>query len=170
SDSWSQPSKMLVAKLTSTIGSTKINEFSFAWSANRINISQSGDNPQLQQQIVSAMPLIFPTSQKLHANQLPEQICWCSTYVGTIGPWSNRQDLFTWKDDFSVVRGPHTFKMGVLYARNAKDEETGEEAGGLWGGAGYVGGSGPILSGPGFAWSSPTGNQWSDTILKNVLW
>jgi Carboxypeptidase regulatory-like domain len=175
SDAWSQPSKMLVAKLTSSIGSSKINEFSFAWSANRINISQSGDNPQLQQQIVSAMPLIFPTSQKLHGNQLPEQICWCSTYIGTIGPWTNRQDLFTWKDDFSLVKGLHTFKMGVLYSRNAKDEETGEEAGGLWGGAGYVFPStsatpGPQLSGPGFAWSSPTGNQWSDTILQNVLW
>jgi len=166
SDSWSQPSKMLVAKLTSTIGSNKVNDFAFSWGANRINITQAGDNPQLQQQIVSAMPLIFPTSGKIHSNQLPQQICWCSTYIGSLGPWSNRQDLYTWKDDFSIALAKHTFKLGVLYDRNAKDEEQGEEAGGMWGAAGYNG----SLSGPGFAWSSPTGNQWSDTILQNTLW
>lgn len=172
SDTWSQPSKMMVAKLTSTIGGNKINEVSFAWSANRINITQSGDNPQLQQQIVSAMPLIFPQSGKTHANQLPEQICWCSSYIGTIGPWNNRQDLYTWKDDFSWVKSSHTFKLGVLYDRNGKDEETGEEAGGLWGGAGYLvpGDSAASLQGPGFSWSSPTGNMWSDAILQNTLW
>jgi len=31
SDSWSQPSKMLVAKLTKTIGSNKVNDFAFSW-------------------------------------------------------------------------------------------------------------------------------------------
>jgi len=170
SDSWSQPSKMLVAKLTTTIGSNKVNDFAFSWGANRINITQAGDNPKLQQQIVNAMPLIFPTSGKLHSTQLPQQICWCSTYMGSLGPWGNRQDLYTWKDDFSIATGKHTFKMGVLYDHNAKDEEQGEEAGGMWGAAGFVGATGPALSGPGFAWSTPTGNQWSDTILKNVMW
>jgi len=173
SDSWSQPSKMLVAKLTTAIGSNKVNDFAFSWGANRINITQAGDNPQLQKQIVSAMPLIFPTSGKLHGNQLPEQICWCSTYLGTLGPWGNRQDLYTWKDDFSISIKRHTFKVGILYDQNAKDEEQGEEAGGLWGAAGYnvPGNSNASLSGKGYAWSSPTGgNQWADTILKNVLW
>jgi hypothetical protein len=174
SDSWSQPSKMLVAKLTTTIGSNKVNDFAFSWGANRINITQAGDNPQLQQQIVSAMPLIFPNADfsgaKLHAGRLPEQICWCSTYLGTIGPWNNRQDLYTWKDDFSISMKRHTFKMGILYDQNAKDEEQGDEAGGMWGAAGYVTGGKPALSGPGYAWSSPTGNQWSDAILKNVMW
>ena len=169
SDSWSQPSKMLVAKLTTTLGSNKVNDFAFSWSANRINITQAGDNPGLQQQIVSAMPLIFPMSGKLHANQMPQQICWCSTYIGDIGPWGNRQDLFAWKDDFSVSLNKHTFKVGILYDQNAKDEEQGQEAGGVWGGAGYVVNGAPALSGPGYGWSSPTGQQWSDIILKDVM-
>ena len=169
SDSWSQPSKMLVAKLTTTIGSNKVNDFAFSWGANRINITQAGDNPQLQQQIVSAMPLVFPTSDKLHSNQLPQQICWCSTYIGSLGPWSNRQDLYTWKDDFSIAMAKHTLKLGVLYDRNAKDEEQGQEAGGMWGAAGYNGTLNSGIPG-GFSWNSPTGQQWSDTILKGVLW
>jgi hypothetical protein len=173
SDSWSQPSKMLVAKLTSTIGSNKVNDFAFSWGANRINITQAGDNPQLQQQIVSAMPLIFPNSGKLHSTQMPQQICWCSTYIGSLGPWGNRQDLYTWKDDFSISMKKHTFKVGLLYDQDAKDEEQGQEAGGMWGAAGYnvPGNSAASHSGPGFGWSSPTGgNQWADTILQNVLW
>ena len=167
SDSWSQPSKMLVAKITSTIGGNKVNDFAFSWSANRINITQAGDTPQLQQQIVSQMPLIFPNGGKLHAKQMPQQICWCSTYIGDIGPWGNRQDLFTWKDDFSIAKGQHTFKMGILYDKNAKDEEQGQEAGGLWGGAGYINSSNK----PTLTWGSPTGgNQWSDTILQGAMW
>ena len=165
SDSWSQPSKMLIAKVTSTLGSNKVNDFAFSWSANRINITQAGDNPGLQQTIVSKMPLIFPQSGKQHANQLPQQICWCSTYIGDIGPWGNEQDLYTWKDDFSWAMNKHTFKAGILYDRNAKDEEQGQEAGGIWGGAGYNG----SLSGPGFGWSSPTLQQWSDITLLNTL-
>jgi hypothetical protein len=177
SDSWSQPSKMLVAKLTKTIGSKMVNDFAFSWSANRINITQAGDNPKLQQSIVSAMPLIFPTSGKTHANQLPQQICWCSTFLGDIGPWGNRQDLFTWKDDFSLSVKKHTFKLGILYDQNAKDEEQGQEAGGLWGGAGFVTAGGPSLSNQpnngstanGYAWGSPTGQQWSDITLLNAM-
>jgi hypothetical protein len=167
SDSWSQPSKMLVAKLTSTLGSNKVNDFAFSWGANRINITQAGDTPALQQTIVSAMPLIFAVSGKTHSTQLPQQICWCSTYIGDIGPWGNRQDLFTWKDDFSMTVKQHTFKAGILYDQDAKDEEQGQEAGGMWGGAGYIN----AANVPTLTWGSPTGgNQWSDTILKGTMW
>jgi hypothetical protein len=167
SDSWSQPSKMLIAKLTTTLGSNKVNDFAFSWGANRINITQAGDTPQLQQAIVSAMPLIFPISGKLHASQMPQQICWCSTYIGDIGPWGNRQDLFTWKDDFSLTMNKHTFKAGILYDQDAKDEEQGQEAGGMWGGAGYINSANV----PTLTWGSPTGgNQWSDTVLQGTMW
>ncbi len=138
SDTWLQPGKMAVAKLTTTLGPNTVNDFQFSWSANRIHILRAGDNPQLNAQIVAAMPLVYPSSGKLHGTDLPEQICWCSTYFGILSPWDNAQDLFTWKDDFSKVTGKHTFKFGILVDRNSKNEEGGEEAGGLWGPTGLA--------------------------------
>ena len=43
--------------------------------------------------------------------------------VWTIAPWQNQQDLYTWQDDFSIVKGRHTIKIGGLYARNYKAEQ-----------------------------------------------
>jgi hypothetical protein len=159
SDAWQQPSKMAVARLTSTISSTMVNDFQFSWSANRINIARAGDTPDLASKITAAMPTVYPLSGKMHANQLPTAICWCSTYFGIQSPWANRQDLYTWKDDFSKVTGKHTFKFGVLYARNAKDEEQGDEAGGLWGAGGYKS----------VNWAN-TNNFYGDMMLKGMLW
>ncbi len=159
SDSWDQPGKMAVAKLSTTLGATAVNDFQFSWSANRINIAQAGDNPGLIKSITSAIPTYYPLSGKLHASALPEPICWCSTYFGQIGPWNNRQDLYSWKDDYSKVAGHHTFKTGVYYSQNAKDEEGGEEAIGLWG----AGGVGKV------DWGN-SGNQYADTLIKGTEW
>lgn len=138
SDTWIQPGKIAVAKLTTTIGTNTVNDFQFSWSANRIHILRAGDSPSLNAQIVAAMPTVYPASGKLHGSDLPEQICWCSTYFGILSPWDNAQDLYTWKDDFSKVSGKHTFKIGILFDRNSKNEEGGEEAGGLWGPTGLA--------------------------------
>src|SRR5258708_4641820 len=43
SDTWNQPGKSAIAKLTTTIGNTAVNDFQFSWSGNRIYISQAGD-------------------------------------------------------------------------------------------------------------------------------
>jgi hypothetical protein len=160
SDTWNQPGKMAVAKLTTTIGTTAVNDFQFSWSANRIHILRAGDDPGLNAQITAAMPTVFPASGKLHPNDVPEPICWCSTYFGILSPWDNRQDLFTWKDDFSKVIGKHTFKVGVLYDRNAKDEEGGDEAGGLWGPTGLATSN----------WGGTDSNFYVNLLTKGMLW
>jgi len=159
SDAWSQPSKMAIARLTSTIGTSMVNDFQFSYGANRINIGRAGDDPTLGTKVLAAMPTVFPTSGKLHSSDLPTPICWCSTFFGIQSPWANRQDLFTWRDDFSKVVGTHTLKFGVLYARNAKDEEQGLEAGGLWGSGGYKT----------VNWAN-TNNFYGDMILKGMTW
>jgi hypothetical protein len=37
-------------------------------------------------------------------------------------PWANREDLYIWKDDFSLVKGSHEWKFGGLFSHNFKDE------------------------------------------------
>jgi hypothetical protein len=172
SDSWNQPGKMAVAKLTTTISNTAVNDFQFSWSGNRIYISKAGDDPALNDQINSVLPRIFPFTDKLHGDQVGWPQFWAGTTpsgeLGIISPWRNRQDLYVWKDDFSKVSGNHTFKAGFLYSRNAKDEEVGDEYGELWG-PGDAQGPAVDYNGPG--WANPTfgtGNYYADYLLKGM--
>jgi hypothetical protein len=166
SDTWNQPGKMSIAKLTTTISNTAVNDFQFSWSGNRIYISQAGDNPSLNAAINAVMPRLFPFTDKIHGTKVPEPTFWAGTtpsgLLGIQGPWVNRQDLFVWKDDFSKVAGKHTFKVGFLYSRNAKDEQVGDEGGELWGdtpvdynGAGWTNGHG-----------TGTNNFYADRLLR----
>ncbi len=182
SDTWDQPGKMAVAKFTTTLGNSAVNDFQFSWSGNRIYISRAGDDPTLNDKINAVMPRLFPYSDKLHGDQVPAPVCWCgspSGQLGLISPWQNRQDLFVWKDDFSKVSGKHTFKVGFLYSRNAKDEEVGAEGGELWGG-GNANSAAVDYKGPG--WTSPnfcgggwgggcdigTGNAYANYLLRGM--
>jgi carboxypeptidase family protein len=183
SDTWNQPGKMAIAKLTTTIGNTAVNDFQFSWSGNRITVSRAGDTPALNDQINAIMPRLFPFSDKLHGTKAAEPVMWDgntnSGILGIISPWHNRQDLFVWKDDFSKVSGKHTFKVGFLYSRNAKDEEVGDEGGELWAGGNA---SGPAVDYKGPGWTSPnfcgggwgtncnigTNNYYGDYLLRGM--
>jgi len=162
SDTWNQPGKMSVAKITTTISNTAVNDFQFSWSGNRITVSRAGDDPTLNDKINAAIPRLFPFSDKIHGDQAAEPVFWAGTtpsgLLGIISPWKNRQDLFVWKDDFSKVSGKHTFKVGFLYSRNAKDEEVGAEGGEIWGG-GDAQSAAVDYKGPG--WANPNFNGCS---------
>ena len=163
SDNWNQPGKMSIAKLTTTISNTAVNDFQFSWSGNRIYVSRGGDKPALNDQINAVMPRLFAFSDKLHGTQAALPQFWSGTSpsgeLGILSPWHNRQDLFAWKDDFSKVAGKHTFKAGFLYTRNAKDEEVGAEGGEIWG-PGDANGPAVDYQGPG--WTAPNfcGGGW----------
>ncbi len=158
-EAWIQPGKLAVAKLTTTFGSTAVNDFQFSWTGNRINIQRVGGE-QLNDNVLANLPLIFPFSDKLRGDNQPVPVCWCgglSGLIGGIGPWENRQDLFAWRDDFSKVIGKHTLKVGVAYDRNAKDEQVGQEQGGFWGVVGFQNN-----------WSGSTGNSYADFLLREM--
>jgi len=110
------------------------------------------------------MPLIFPNDGKLHSGQMPNRYAG-ALRISLFGALGNRQDLFTWKDDFSISL-KNTPKM-VSFGPEREDEEQGQEAGGLWGAAVIDGNL--VLQCRHVAWSSPTWNQVVDTILKGVL-
>ncbi|HWC16249.1 MAG TPA: carboxypeptidase-like regulatory domain-containing protein, partial [Terriglobales bacterium] len=102
SDNWIQPGKGAVAKLTTTLTNTAVNDFQFSWSGNRINVTRGGDQPALNDKINSAMPRLFPFNDKLHGTQAAAPQYWTggadpSGELGILSPWQNRQDLFVWK-------------------------------------------------------------------------
>ena len=160
-ESWDQPSKIAAARLSKTIGASIVNDFQFSYSANRINLAQS--NPSLVQQINDAIPFFYPTSGKRYGDKGPS--AWFSGWgnahlpsVWTIAPWHNAQDLYTWQDDLSVVKGAHTLKFGALYSYNSKNEQTpNSEFGGIFGAVGYQG-----------QWGNNTGYDVADMELKNM--
>lgn len=121
---WSQPGRIAIGKLTKTIGNTMVNDFTFSYSANRITINPAGTDPTLNQQLNDTIPTFFPLSDKTFGDKGPAAWINCCGLpsVWTIAPWQNQQDLYTWQDDFSMVKGKHTLKFGGLYSRNFKTE------------------------------------------------
>jgi hypothetical protein len=126
-DDWAQPSKSFSVKLTNTLSSTAVNDFQFSRAGNDIFISTSPQSEALVADIASKFPTVFP-----HAANVPS-VMWGPGGYDNIwhqAPWSNHEDLFSWKDDFSKVIGAHDLKFGALYSYNQKNEQAGGAAGG----------------------------------------
>jgi hypothetical protein len=160
--SWSQPGRVVIGKLSKTIGSTMVNDFTFSYSANRITITPAGTNPGLDQKLNDTIPTFFPLSGKTYGDKGPAAWINCCGLpsVWTIAPWQNQQDLYTWQDDFSMVKGKHTIKVGGLYSRNYKAEQgANPEFGNLGGPVGFNGNKGISFS---------TGYGIADLELQNM--
>jgi hypothetical protein len=124
SETWSQPSRIAVARLSKTIGSTAVNDFQFSFSDNRINITPT--NQGAATTLSSLFPQFMPAANKgftpangpatwINAGNLPT--------VWNFGPWANAENLYTFQDDFSKAIGRHTLRAGVLYSRNEKNQD-----------------------------------------------
>lgn len=129
---WQQPARQAAFKLTSTLGNSAVNEVQFSYSANRINITSDlgGD---INEQLSTAVPGFFPESGKLNSGHRAHPTFWggiapfTSNFgpdLWTAGPWKNSLDIYSIRDDFSKVKGNHTFKMGFLHDWAAKDEDS----------------------------------------------
>ena len=135
-EQWSQPSKIAIGRLSKIIGSNAVNDFQFSYSANRINITQA--TPAAQEALNG---VIQPFLSAPNPNNPP---VWINggglPTIWSFAPWSNREDLYTWQDDFAKVIGRHTWKIGGLYSRNAKDQDNFSQiAGNTFGPVGYNG-------------------------------
>ena len=133
---WSQPSRIAVGRLSKIIGTSAVNDFQFSYSANRIVISQA--TPAAQEALNGVIqPFLSPANPNnppvwINGGGLPT--------IWSFAPWSNREDLYTLQDDFSKVIQKHTLKMGVLYSRNAKDQDNFSQIqGNTFGPVGYNG-------------------------------
>jgi len=128
--SWTQPSKMIVGKWTSTIGGSMVNDAEFAYSNNRINVTAAGTDPGLLAQISAAVAPIYPESLKNTNVGLPTIWGGFGAYGGgqnywMQAPWNNTLDIYSARDDLSKAIGNHNFKAGVYLSWNGKNEDNG---------------------------------------------
>jgi hypothetical protein len=141
--SWTQPSRQAAIKLTSTLSNTAVNEVQFSYSANRIRVDP-GSGGDLNRQINEAVPGFFSDDVKVNGTDRPHPVFWggVSPFVmnndpnlWTQAPFRNSLDIYSIRDDFSKVSGNHAFKMGFLFDKAAKDEDSGpnNEAVQFWG-------------------------------------
>jgi len=173
SETWSQPSRIAVARLSKTIGTTAVNDFQFSFSDNRINIAPT--NQAATTALSSLFSQFMPAANKgftpangpatwINAGNVPN--------VWNFGPWANAENLYTFQDDFSKVIGRHTVRLGALYSRNQKNQDLFDTENGVLNGAvGFGGCKGRGPSDPAFCQALPatqTGFGTSDLFLSGM--
>ena len=161
---WAQPSKQIVGKLTSTIGSSMVNDFEFAYSNNRINITVGGTNPGLQAQISNAIGPLYPESDKTAKASIPTMWGGFGQYghgqnYWVIAPWQNQLDIYTFRDDLSKVIGNHTLKVGAFIGRNEKDEDNSASSA-----------ERPTFGTADWDTNQPTGNNLANVLIPGATW
>jgi hypothetical protein len=118
---------VLTAQLTQSVGGKGVNSLTFAYSANVITVTRGGTNPQLNDQINTAIPGIFPNSIKEYgANRGHPIFSGRGSYsydLQNMAPFKNNQNLFVLRDDYSAVFGKHFFKAGAVASYNQKNED-----------------------------------------------
>jgi hypothetical protein len=160
---WDQPGKSFVASLNQTIGSHAVNTLQFSYSANKITVTRGGTEPDLNAKVNSLIPGIFPTNAHEYAGNEGHPVFWGGGGYSTLwneAPFHNNQDLYVFKDDYSLVFGKHMLKVGGLFSTNRKNEDVGGygsyENSAFWGSAGLNG------------WGTTTGNILADFLLKDM--
>jgi hypothetical protein len=133
SSDWSQPSKSVMAKLTSQLGSSMVNDVEFGYGHNAIITTLSPQSTALVSATNAAIPTAWPSSLKQSGAYIDGGGAWggLSPYgsspqgtqtMWTIAPYTNHEDLYALQDNISKVRGNHLFKAGAYYSTNAKIE------------------------------------------------
>jgi hypothetical protein len=124
---WDQPGRSLTAQYTQNIGSKAVNTLTFTYSANRITVTRGGSDAQLNDQLNAAIPGVFPDSIKEYGAGRGHAVFYGRGSYGEtlqeMAPFSNNQNLFVLKDDYSAVFGKHFLKAGVVASYNQKNED-----------------------------------------------
>jgi len=157
SSDWNQPSHSFAVKLTNTLSSKAVNDFQFSIAGNDIIITTNPETDALQKEIASKFPTVFPHDATIGGTS--PSLFWGAGGYSNIwhqAPWQNREDLYIWKDDFSLIAGAHDLKFGALFSNNYKDEPS-VGAGG--------GNQQETIQGCGLQ----TGNCIADLLLKDTV-
>jgi len=132
---WSQPSKSVMAKLTSTISSSLVNDVEFGYGHNAIITSLAGTEAATVPALQAAYPPSWPTSLKQKDEWFggwgglnPYGSYGTYASMWNIAPYGNHEDLYAIQDNLSKVQGNHLFKAGVTFGINEKTESNGNGA------------------------------------------
>jgi Carboxypeptidase regulatory-like domain len=127
---WSQPSKSVLAKLTTQVSNTLVNDVEFGYGHNAIITTLSGTEAGVVPMINAAVPTAWPASLKQPDAFGSGGAVWggLSPYGSTqtlwnIAPYSNHEDLYALQDNISKVQGNHIIKIGAYFSTNAKIED-----------------------------------------------
>ena len=133
--SWSQPSKSVMAKLSSTIHNSMVNDVEFGYGHNAINTTLAGTRASIVNQLQTAYPASFPGSIKNKDEFFggwgglnPYGSSQGEASIWNIAPYANHEDLYTVQDNLSKVQGNHLLKTGAFWSTNAKIENNGNGA------------------------------------------
>jgi hypothetical protein len=127
---WSQPSKSIMAKLSSTISSSMVNDVEFGYGHNAIITTLAGSEQQVVTNLPTDYPTLFPSSIK----QKDEFVGYSGLGYGSgatvwnIAPYQNHEDLYTVTENLSKVWGSHLLKAGGFFSDNVKVEDSGAGA------------------------------------------
>lgn len=115
-----------MARLTSQISNTLVNDFASGYSHNAILINAGGSDPTLSAQFDKALPPTWRASGKT-AGGLPTVWGGLQNYgnfssIWAIVGYANHMNLFTYQDNLTKIQGNHTWKFGGLVSNNMKVE------------------------------------------------
>lgn len=158
---WDQPSKSIVAKITSTLTNSLVNDAQFSYSNNRIAVTGGGTSPGLVGQINAAFPTVYPAAGK-QAGGLPTIWGGLGNYgdnnnLWLISPFNNAQDLYTVRDDITKSYRNHTFKAGLYLSWNGKNEGN------------FGGQDRPAFGAADWAVANATGNPLANILLPGQV-
>ncbi len=133
--SWAQPSRSVLAKLSTQISSTMVNDVEFGFGQNRIITTLAGTEAATVPALQSAYPPSWPTALKQKDEWFggwgglnPYGSYSAQASMWNIAPYGNHEDLYAIQDNLSKVHGNHTFKTGIQLGFNEKVESNGNGA------------------------------------------
>jgi len=133
--SWSQPSKSVMAKLSSTISTSMVNDVEFGYGHNAIITELGGTRANIVGELQTAYPATFPSTIKQPDEFFggwgglnPYGSFQGSASFWNIAPYKNHEDLYTVQDNLSKVKGNHLLKAGAFWSNNIKVENNGNGA------------------------------------------
>ena len=175
---WSQPSTSVMAKLSSTIHNTMVNDVEFGYGHNAIITSLAGTRASIVPELQQAYPATFPAALKT-PNEFfggwgglnPYGSYNGNSSIWNIAPYANHEDLYTVQDNLSKVKGNHVYKTGVFVSDNIKVENSGNGADRpTLPGAVYcaTNASGATITGPGLPACANTNNALANILIPGT--